>query len=130
MELICVKVKKACLLVQNLQYSSAAQPHSHKKTEAVVGSNRNRNVIYSSFILHCLQENVKRFPKLFRFFFQIQEHIAKRKVWSENRKAEARDAMCRKMRFSFLLILKMYYEIDAKIGKTVWFINDFANRNR
>lgn len=130
MKLICVKVKKACLLVQNLQYSSAAQPHSHKKTEAVVGSNRNRNVIYSSFILHCLQENVKGFPKLFRFFFQIQEHIAKRKVWSENRKAEARNAMCWEMRFSFLFAFKIYYEGNEKIGKTVWFLNDFANRNR
>lgn len=79
MKLICVKVKKACLLVQNLPHSSAAQPHSHKKTEAVVGSNRNRDVIYSSFILHCLQENVKGFPKLFRFFFKY------RNIWRKGK---------------------------------------------
>lgn len=114
MKLICVKVKKACLLVQNLPHSSAAQPHSHKKTEAVVGSNRNRDVIYSSFILHCLQENVKGFPKLFRFFFQIQEHMAKRKVWSENRKVGAIDAMCWEMRFFFLFAFKIYYEGNEK----------------
>jgi len=63
------KSKKACLLVQNLQYSSAAQPHSYKKAEAVVGSNRNRNCNIQLFYFTLFTGKCQGIPKTFQILF-------------------------------------------------------------
>jgi len=85
---ICVKVKKPACLCRT---SNIHQLHSRipiKKRKPLLAATATGIVIYSSFILHCLQENVKGFPKLFRFFFEIPEHTEKRKVQTENRKGK------------------------------------------
>lgn len=98
------KSKKVCLLVQNPPYTSAAQPHSYQKAEAVVGSNRNRNCNIQLFYFTLFTGKCQEIPKTFQILFETPEYTEKRNVQAENRKGKKRGQFIKSMLFSFIYL--------------------------